>query len=125
MADVFSLAVNLLGLSAEVTDYVAVLQNYRSEYKKARFSSVYTRWLYRDNSSLQTLHWDINCWKDDEVKAWKENCISGYGAVAVAVRHSTPLGTCLTFPRPRFLRQWDFLAFNCQKWPKHIGQQVH
>src|SRR5271168_4679245 len=97
----------IISISTEIAQYILAVQNYRFEYKKARFSSVYPRWFSRclDTSNLQTLHWDINCWKDDEVKAWKDNCISGYGAVAVAVRHSIPLGTCLTFPRPRFSRQ--------------------
>jgi hypothetical protein len=50
--------------------------------------------MFRDIRSVQNLPWNINCWKDEEVKALKENCISGYAAVAVAVSASVPLNRC-------------------------------
>jgi hypothetical protein len=65
-----------------------LLKDYRASYATARFTS--GRWKvlskFFNTSDIQNLHWDINCWGDEEVKAWKNNCISGYGAVAVAVR---------------------------------------
>jgi hypothetical protein len=67
---------------------VFFLENYRANYATARFTSVWWKVLSKffNTSDIQNLHWDINCWGDEEVKAWKNNCISGYGAVAVAVR---------------------------------------
>ena len=65
-----------------------ILKDYRANYATARFTSIGWKILSKffNTSDIQNLHWDINCWGDEEVKAWKNNCISGYGAVAVAVR---------------------------------------
>jgi hypothetical protein len=65
-----------------------LLKNYRADYATARFTLVGWKVLSKffNIDDIQNLHWDINCWGDEEVKAWKNNCISGYGAVAVAVR---------------------------------------
>lgn len=68
-----------------------LLKEYRANYTNARFTSVGWKVLSKifNTSDIQNLHWDINCWGDEEVQAWKNNCISGYGAVAVAVRRRT------------------------------------
>jgi hypothetical protein len=67
---------------------VSLQKDYRKNYATARFTPVGSKVLSKffNTSDIQNLHWDINCWGDEEVKAWKNNCISGYGAVAVAVR---------------------------------------
>ena|SRR5271156_5525910 len=71
-----------------ISDVIVDYEDYRARYAAARFTSV--RWKvlskFFNTSDIQNLHWDINCWGDEEVKAWKNNCISGYSAVAVAVR---------------------------------------
>jgi hypothetical protein len=74
--------------SAAAPAMASLLKDYRADYATARFTSVWWKVLSKffNAGDIQNLHWDINCWGDEEVKAWKDNCISGYGAVAVAVR---------------------------------------
>lgn len=45
-----------------------------------------------NRESVRQLHWDLNCWKDEQFHAWKEAYIANCTAVAVAVRSkiSTP-----------------------------------
>lgn len=38
-----------------------------------------------DTDDLQKRHWEINCWQDEEVSAWKTAFLSSCNAVAVAV----------------------------------------
>ena len=96
MAEAISVAASVLGmvgLANQVLSesYVLLVKAYRSNYANARFASGWKRLLryFVSFDEIQNLHWDINCWEDDEVKAWKDNTLSGYGAVAIAVRMST------------------------------------
>lgn len=59
-----------------------------SKYRTARFGwlGVLLYWLpLFDTDGIQTMHWNINCWKDEEVMQWKSNYLSGCNAVSVAV----------------------------------------
>jgi hypothetical protein len=60
-----------------------------SKYRTSRFGwpGVFLYWLpLFDTDGIQNMHWNINCWKDEEVMQWKSNYISGCNAVSVAVR---------------------------------------
>jgi hypothetical protein len=60
-----------------------------SKYRSARFGwpGVFLYWLpLFDTDGIQNMHWNINCWKDEEVIQWKSNYMSGLNAVSVAVR---------------------------------------
>jgi len=36
-------------------------------------------------AEVQTAHWNINCWKDEEMMNWKKTYTDGCNAVAIAV----------------------------------------
>jgi hypothetical protein len=38
-----------------------------------------------DIAEVQTAHWNINCWKDEEMMNWKKTYTDGCNAVAIAV----------------------------------------
>jgi hypothetical protein len=38
-----------------------------------------------DMGDVQTTHWNINCWKDEEMMEWKKTYTGGCNAVAIAV----------------------------------------
>jgi hypothetical protein len=51
--------------------YAEKIRVYKSEYAQARYPTIWGRWLskFGDVDSAQSLYWNINCWKDEEVKA--------------------------------------------------------
>jgi hypothetical protein len=60
-----------------------------SKYRTAHFGwpAVFLYWLPLINTDrIHTMHWNINCWKDEEIIQWKSNYISSCNAVSVAVR---------------------------------------
>lgn len=57
-------------------------------YRSERFGAL-GHYLYRlgllDTDGLQELHWNINCWKDEDVLIWKRSHMETCNAIFVAV----------------------------------------
>lgn len=59
------------------------------QYREDRFGFFTGNLLYYlrivDTEAIQTTHWNINCWSDEEVLRWKQSHIASCNAIAVAV----------------------------------------
>ena len=95
MADVFGIVSNALALgsfAAATVDTATFIFRHSFSYREARFGAFWGNFVYLtgivDTDALQTLHWNINSWNEDEMIAWKNSFISSLNSVSVAVRQN-------------------------------------